>query len=217
MGKARTITSMATEAFSPSFLEGLPQARAALMYAQNLHRGQRRESDEAPFILHPLEVAALLHNSGHREAVVAAGILHDTIEEAGATRESIGQRFGTEIAALVAAMTEDAGIEEFASRKAALREQIAAAGPDATSVYAADKVAKVRELRGRLAARPDLLETQARDRARLDHYRQSLITLEQITPDHPLVRQLRFELEALSALPPDDIRGTEPPDGPSGG
>jgi len=32
-----------------------------------------------------------------------------------------------------------------------------------------------------------------------------LITLEQITPDHPLVRQLRFELEALSALPPDDI------------
>lgn len=198
--------SMTAEAFSPSFMEGLPQATAALAYARELHQGQRRESDEAPFILHPLEVAALLHNSGHREAVVAAGILHDTIEDADASRETIDQRFGPEVAWLVAAMTEDATIEEFAQRKAALREQIAAAGTDASSIYAADKVAKVRELRARIAMQPGLLEAQARDRARLDHYRQSLVTLEQITPDHPLVRQLRFELEALGALPPDSLR-----------
>jgi (p)ppGpp synthase/HD superfamily hydrolase len=205
MGKPRTITSMTAETFIPTFMEGLPQARAALAYAQELHRGQRREADEAPFILHPLEVAALLHNSGHREAVVAAGILHDTIEDADASRETIDQRFGSDIAGLVAAMTEDASIGEFSERKAALRGQIAAAGPDATSIYAADKVAKVRELRARLTARPDLLEAQPRDRERLEHYRQSLVTLEQITPDHPLVRQLRFELEALGALPPEDI------------
>ena len=196
---------MTAEAFSPSFMEGLPQARAALAYARELHRGQRRESDEAPFILHPLEVAALLHNTGHREPIVAAGILHDSIEDAGASRETIDQRFGAEVAGLVAAMTEDSTIEQFAQRKAALRAQIAAAGPDATSIYAADKVAKVRELRARLAAQPGLLKAQVRDRARLDHYRQSLVTLEQITPDHPLVRQLRFELEALSALPPDSV------------
>lgn len=190
----------------------LPQARAALDFARELHRGQRRESDEAPFILHPLEVAALLHNTGHSEPVVAAGILHDTIEDADASRETIDQRFGSEVAGLVAAMTEDSSIEEFAPRKSALREQIAAAGPDATSVYAADKVAKVRELRARLVARPGLLEAHASERARLDHYRESLVTLEQITPDHPLVRQLRFELETLSALPPDSARPTWTPD-----
>lgn len=207
--------SMTAEAFSPTFMEDLPQARAALAFAQELHRGQRRESDEAPFILHPLEVAALLHNTGHGEAVVSAGILHDTIENTDATRETIDQHFGPVVAGLVAAMTEDSSIEEFAQRKAALREQIAAAGPDATSVYAADKVAKVRELRARLAAEPGLLEVKARDRARLDHYRQSLVTLERITPEHPLVRQLRFELEALGALPPDDLHPsqltTQPP------
>lgn len=49
--------------------------------------------------------------------------------------------------------------------------------------YAADKVAKVRELRARLAAPPGLLEAQARDRARLDHYGQISVTLEQVTPD----------------------------------
>ena len=190
--------------FSPSFMEDLPQARAALDFARELHRGQRRESDEAPFILHPLEVAALLHNTGHREPVVAAGILHDSLEDTGASLEDINQRFGSEVVQLVAAMTEDPSIEEFARRKAALRKQIAAAGTDATSVYAADKLTKVRELRARLAASPRLLEAQAHERRRLDHYCESLVMLEEMTPDHPLVRQLRFELEALGSLPPRD-------------
>ena len=100
---------MTAEAFSPSFMEGLPQARAALAYARELHRGQRRESDEAPFILHPLEVAALLHNTGHREPIVAAGILHDSIEDAGASRETIDQRFGAGQIRPVAALVVDAG------------------------------------------------------------------------------------------------------------
>ena len=194
--------SSVSKVFTPSFMNGLPQARAALAFAYELHEGQQRESDEAPFILHPLEVAALLHNTGHREPVVVAAILHDTIEDTEASAQEIDRRFGAEIARLVAAMTEDASIEDFGQRKAALRRQIAEAGPEATSVYAADKVAKVRELRARLAAQPDLVRGQTQDRARLEHYSESLITLEQITPDHPLVRQLRFELEALRALPP---------------
>jgi (p)ppGpp synthase/HD superfamily hydrolase len=187
--------------FSPSFIDDLLQARAALAFAQEMHRGQRRESDEAPFILHPLEVAALLHTTGHREAVVVAGILHDTVEDAEASVEEIDGRFGSEVSRLVAALTEDAGIEPFSERKAALRQQIAGAGPDATSVYAADKVTKVRERRARLAAQPGLLADE-HERARLDHYRESVLMLEEITPEHPLVQQLRFELEALRASPP---------------
>lgn len=187
--------------FSPSFIEGLPQARAAFAFAREMHRGQRRESDEAPFILHPLEVAALLRTTGHRESVVVAGILHDTVEDAEASVQEIGRRFGPEVSRLVAALTEDSTIEPFSERKAALRRQIAEAGTDATAIYAADKVTKVRELRARLAAEPDLL-TEPTERARLDHYRESVLMLEEITPQHPIVQQLRFELEALRALPP---------------
>jgi (p)ppGpp synthase/HD superfamily hydrolase len=186
----------------PSFLDDLSLARAAVVYAEKFHRGQRRDSDEAPFVLHPLEVAALLYNSGHREVVVAAGILHDTIEDTPTTLQEIQHRFGAEVAALVGAMTEDSSIEDFADRKTALREQIAAAGPDATSIYAADKVTKVRELRARMAADLDLPHSSERNRARLEHYQKSLVMLEEATPDHPVVRQLRFELEALDALPP---------------
>lgn len=118
------------------------------------------------------------------------------------------------MAALVAAMTEDPTIEDFATRKAALRQQIESVGADATAVYAADKVAKVRELRAQATRDPGTLHgASAPGRPRLEHYVQSATMLERVAPDHSLVRQLRFELEALEALPPgagaitpDDVR-----------
>jgi (p)ppGpp synthase/HD superfamily hydrolase len=183
----------------------LPLASAALAYAHELHKGQRR-ADAAPFILHPLEVAALLFNSGHEEPVVAAAILHDTVEDTPAGLDEIRERFGEQVAALVGAVTEDAGIEDAAERKAALRRQVAKAGPDAASIYTADKVTKVRELRGRLTLEPELLSRDPDERLRLDHYRESLLMLEEVTPQHPQVRQLRFELEALQWLPPPSKR-----------
>lgn len=187
----------------PSFVVRLPLARQALLFARELHRGQRRESDEAPFILHPLEVAALLHATGHSETVIASGILHDTVEDTEVGVEAIEQRFGREVAELVNAMTEDPGIEPWEERKAALRRQIAAFGEDATAVYAADKVCKVRELRARASRDPDLVRGGRDDsRVRLEHYIESLAMLEEATPNHPLVGMLRFELEALRALPP---------------
>ena len=173
------------------------------MFARTAHRQQRRESDAARFIVHPLEVAALLHNAGHAEPLVAAGILHDTIEDTATTLPEIRAAFGLQIAETVAAMTEDPTIEDFQERKAALRQQIAEFDSDATAVYAADKVAKVRELRSRATRGENVLDPDnPAGQAKLDHYLASLAMLEQITPEHPLVRQLRFELEMLRALPP---------------
>ena len=201
-----------------SFTASLPLARQALAYAQDAHRGQRRDSDDAPFILHPLEVASLLHNTGHSETLVAAGMLHDTIEDTSAQPAELAARFGADVAALVEAMSEDARIADYDERKAALRAQIAAFGSEAIAVDAADKVAKVRELRAQTGADPSLLQgEQAPARRRLEHYVASLQMLERAEPEHPLVRQLRFELEALRALPPrfdaispEDVRAEAP-------
>jgi (p)ppGpp synthase/HD superfamily hydrolase len=194
------MTRVATEFPVPTFLEHLPLARRAFEYARELHRDQRREVDAAPFIVHPLEVASLLHTTGHAEQVVAAGLLHDSVEDTDAQIDDVASRFGSEVAELVRAMTEDPAIESYAERKAALRDRIRRFGPDATAVYAADKVAKVRELRGLAAREPHVLEGErSTAAARLDHYVESLRTLESVVPDHSLVRQLRFELEMLSA------------------
>ena len=188
---------------APTFLAQLPIACRAFSFAEAAHRQQRRESDAARFIIHPLEVASLLSTTGHGDAVVAAAILHDTIENTTAGRQDIHERFGARVAEIVAAMTEDETIADFAARKTALRQQIADFGPEATAVYAADKVAKVRELRSRATRGENVLDPERSDaRAKVEHYLASLAMLEQTTPEHPLVRQLRFELEMLNALPP---------------
>lgn len=192
---------MSGHLFVPTFLRGLPLARDALAFAEQLHAGQRRESDQAPFVLHPLEVAALLHNTGHAEAVVAAALLHETIEAAQADADDLRSRFGDAVGDLVQALTEDPSIEGFEERKNALRRQVSEFDADAIAVEAADKVAKVRELRARVSRSRRVLSGDDGQR-KLAHYHQSLDMLEQHARDHPLVRQLRFELEALRALPP---------------
>jgi len=183
----------------PSFIDGLPLTRRALDFAAEQHGGQRRDADRAPFILHPLEVAQLLHGRGCSDAVVAAGVLHDVIEDTDVGEEEIRMRFGPDVARIVVAVTEPVRVGTYAYRKGRLRARVAAADRDAMLVYAADKVAKMRELRLVLAreeAAPDHLAEK------LAHYWASLALLERRLPDHPLVAQLRFELESLEVLPP---------------
>jgi (p)ppGpp synthase/HD superfamily hydrolase len=180
----------------PSFVDDLPLTRRALEFAAASHGGQEREADRAPFILHPLEVAHLLHGRGSPDEVVAAGVLHDTVEDAQVTRDELSAEFGERVARLVGAVTEPVRDGDYAARKAALRAAVEAAEDDALVIFAADKVAKARELRMTLAAGGEAPEQK------LEHYGASLALLERRLPGHPLVRQLRFELETLELLPP---------------
>jgi (p)ppGpp synthase/HD superfamily hydrolase len=185
----------------PSFVDELPVTRAALEFAAEHHAGQRRESDEAAFILHPLEVAQLLRGRDYPDDVVAAGVLHDSLEDTDATPLELEQRFGSTVAALVCSVSEPSGEGTYAQRKARLRSSMANASAESLAVYAADKVAKVRELRLTLArdwsagVRPETAD-------KLHHYWASLAMLEGLLDNDALVNQLRFELEALATLPP---------------
>ena len=180
----------------------LPITRAALEFAAARHAGQQRDADHAPFILHPLEVAQLLRGRDYPDHVVAAGVLHDVIEDTDADYEELQQRFGATVATLVEAVSEPPGGGDYATRKARLREAVGHASADAAAVYAADKVAKTRELRLGTVRRTSPLRELDPDK--LEHYWASLELLEHRLGHHPLVRQLRFELEALTLLPPQD-------------
>jgi (p)ppGpp synthase/HD superfamily hydrolase len=185
----------------PSFVDALPVTLQALEFAAEHHQGQRRASDDAAFILHPLEVAQLLSGRGYPDEIVAAGVLHDSLEDTDATPLELEQRFGSVVAALVCSVSEPPGGGTYAQRKARLRSSMADAGPESLAVYAADKVAKVRELRMTLAR--DWSAAVSPDTAdKLHHYWASLALLESLLIADPLVAQLRFELEALATLPP---------------
>jgi (p)ppGpp synthase/HD superfamily hydrolase len=175
------------------FIEHSPLTREALKLASRWHEGQTRDIGDIPFVTHPVEVACLLHEAGYADEVVAAGVLHDVLEDTEVTRGELEQRFGPRVAELVAAVSEDPSIEDRAERKAALRAQVAAAGEDAAGVFAADKISKTRELRKR--ARRGRFDR--RDRAKLEHYEASLDLLSAALPGSQLVERLRAELEQL--------------------
>lgn len=176
----------------PKFAAGLPKAEAALAYAERLHEGQLRAVDGAPFIMHPIDVGTLLYESGAGDEVIAAGLLHDTLEKTDATAYDIHARFGRRVGNIVRAVSHDPGIAGYTRRKAALRDQVARAGDDALTVFAADKLSKVRELH-----LGDSSGIKVRSR-KLRHYRLSLAMLQERLPDSPLVAALAAELDALS-------------------
>jgi (p)ppGpp synthase/HD superfamily hydrolase len=183
----------------PSFVTELPITRDALEFAAGRHAGQQRDADRAPFILHPLEVAHLLRACDYPDHVVAAGVLHDVIEDTDAGYDDLEDSFGTQVTALVRAVSEPPGGGDYVVRKARLRASVSQAGEEAAAVFAADKIAKARELRLELVRD----RTRALDPDKLDHYWASLALLELRLGPHALVRQLRFELEALELLPPE--------------
>jgi (p)ppGpp synthase/HD superfamily hydrolase len=185
----------------PPFADDRPVVREAVEWAARMHADQRRDVDHAPFVLHPLEVAMLLSGRGFDDEVVAAGVLHDIVENTTATVSDVRDRFGARTAAIVAAVSEDSRIEGYAARKAALRAQAAAGGPDALAVYAADKIAKAREMRAQ-AAHDSALLGSPRVAQKLEHYEQSLLMLRAAAGGLPMVDQLAFELWALREFPP---------------
>ena len=175
------------------FVERSPLTRDALAFAADRHAGQTRDSGGVPFVTHPVEVACLLHEAGYSDEVVAAGVLHDVLEDTDVERAELEKRFGDRVAGLVAAVSDDPSIENGAERKAALRQQVAASGEEAGVIFAADKVSKARELRRRLSSD----HVSDADLAKLDHYRASLEMLDGLVPGLDLLDRLRAELDRL--------------------
>jgi len=79
--------------------------RRAYIFSAKVHQGQTRLSGES-YLNHPIEVAAILANLKLDAATVAAGLLHDTIEDTTATPEELKEMFGDEVAGLVDGLTK---------------------------------------------------------------------------------------------------------------
>ena len=181
-----------------SFERGLPLTQEAVAFARERHAGQTRDGDRAPFLIHPLEAASILERSHYPDHVVAAAVLHDVLEKTDTDRDELRDRFGPEVAALVAAVSDDPSISDEDARRDELRERVRLAGGYPAAIYAADKISRVRELRALIAGGLGSNEAESRRR----HYTKSLAMLEEIIPGSRVVESLRFELEALEEFPP---------------
>ena len=83
-------------------------AFAAQKHCRQIRKGSDRDGlPGIPYIVHPMEVAAIVATMTQDRDVLAAAVLHDVMEDSGVTREELEARFNARVAALVSAESED--------------------------------------------------------------------------------------------------------------
>ena len=172
----------------PDYIEDSPVLQEAYELAADAHRNAPRQRNAD--MRHPVAVGRLLYEGEYDDEVVAAGLMHELLEDTDVEAGEITARFGADVGGLVEAMTEDPSIERYENRKAEHRARVAAHSSQAAAIYAADKLAKVRELDG--GGEP-LSDPQ------LEHYSQTLDELSDSHPDLPFLGELDAGLRAVDA------------------
>ena len=124
----------------------------AILYATVMHQGKVRKFKGIPFILHPLEVAQILSTMTDDQEVIAAGILHDIVEDTDGTLSEIEKRFGQRVAFLVSSESEEEypGEEKSATwrrrKEGSLRVLQSSTDTGVKMLWLADKLANIRSL-----------------------------------------------------------------------
>ena len=185
----------------PEFARGTDLVERAFAFASVVHADQRRK-DGNPFIAHPIAVASLVSGAGLDEPLVAAAVLHDVLEKSPVEGGEIGSRFGEHVRKLVEAMTEDEGIVDYEARKVAHREQVEHAGPEAAAIYAADKLANLREMRKLYERDGERIAPlfKAPIDIRVGLWLEDAEMVGRVAPELPYLPDLRTELESFQAL-----------------
>ena len=176
----------------------------ALRFARRAHLGQHRKQTHEQFVEHPIAVARLLSEAGYDDEVIVAAYLHDVVEKTEIELPEIRERFGPEVADVVDSLSEDDGIAEYAESKRALRRRVLAASRTTILIYAADRVANMRDWhrvspseREEIGAR---LNTTLEER--LDLWREDLEELTRLDPELPFLTDIELELRGLQAETP---------------
>ena len=123
----------------------------AIQFAVEKHAGQTRKGTEIPYIVHPMEVAAIVAGMTTDEKVLSAAVLHDVLEDTDCSREGIEAAFGEEVTKLVAAESENKRDElpaasTWRTRKGETLEHLKAACVEARMIALGDKLANIRAM-----------------------------------------------------------------------
>jgi (p)ppGpp synthase/HD superfamily hydrolase len=177
--------------------------KRALDRAAVWHRSQLRKYPgvEVPYVSHVAGVAAILSRHGFDEAVVAAGVLHDAIEDCGVTFGELEALFGLDVASLVRDVSEEDKALSWEDRKRAYIERFPHKPWRAQAISLADKVDNFQSIMVCAADFGDPWKMFKRGKAaqleRFDALAANLGSL----PVHPLVEEFRSTLALVREVP----------------
>lgn len=128
--------------------EGMRLVLGAAKFAADKHRKQRRkDADASPYINHPLALADILIGEGGVDdpTVLAAALLHDTVEDTETSIEELEDLFGPKVSSIVAEVTDDKTLEK-AERKRLQVAKASGKSDGAKLVKLADKISNIRDI-----------------------------------------------------------------------
>lgn len=134
-------------------------ARAAA-FAAFAHDGQTRKGTALPYIVHPMEAAAIAATMTNDQEVLAAAVLHDVIEDCGITEAELRLKFGKRVAMLVRAESEEKEADAAASwqkRKLYTINRLRSASREQMILTLSDKLSNLRSIRRDLQEHGDSL------------------------------------------------------------
>lgn len=176
--------------------------KRALDHAAAWHRDQRRKypGADVPYMSHLAGVAVTLARHGFDEEVVAAGALHDCIEDAGVTRAELASLFGERVADLVRHVSEDDKTLSWEERKRLYIEHFSAKPWDAQAITLADKIDNFESIVVCARHYGDPWAQFKRGRAAQLERFDALAALASALPPHPLIDEYKRALEDVRAL-----------------
>ena len=134
----------------------------AIVFAVRAHAGTERRGKGFPYIVHPMEAVEIVATMTKDQELLAAAVLHDTVEDTDTTVEQIRTEFGDRIASLVASESDIVvdGVNEedsWHARKQAAIDRLARASHDAKMVALGDKLSNMRAIARDYAQQGDAL------------------------------------------------------------
>lgn len=122
----------------------------AIIYATEVHSGVFRKGGKTPYIVHPMEVAAIAARMTDDIEVMTAAVLHDVIEDTPTTAAQLEEKFGKRVVELVLADSDDKqygqSAESWETRKTKTLERIPKLSKDEQIVVLSDKLSNLRSI-----------------------------------------------------------------------
>jgi (p)ppGpp synthase/HD superfamily hydrolase len=122
----------------------------AIIFAAKAHYNQKRKGTDIPYITHPFAVGMLLQKEKCSEAVITAGILHDTLEDTETTFEDLTEVFGVHVANLVQAASKNDKTLPWEVRKQQTIDMLEDASLEEIQVIVADKYHNLKSIQNDL-------------------------------------------------------------------
>lgn len=171
----------------------------AFRFAEEKHRGHTRKGEDVPYLTHLVTVSIRLAQYGFSDVVIAAGLVHDVVEDTLATIEEVREELGEEVAELVATVTYDESLS-WEEKRYAYTEAVRNGSEGAKAISIMDKIHNAEStLIAYEEVGSSVWDRFNRGKDTKIHFEEMMLSMFEETWEHPFVKEYQELVQKLKA------------------